>query len=157
MKCNELQVSRIFIFCLDIYISFFFSEGCPIPIDLALLLDSSGSIGRKNWKKVLTFAKDVTDIYDISEKGTHMAIMMYSNDPEISISFDKYKGVHLNGVNIKRDIDNFKWQRGRTFIDRALIDANENLFTEAKGMRTNIRKVSSILIIAVSTATGSQK
>lgn len=114
---------------------------------MALLLDSSGSIGRRNWKKVQKFAKDVVDIYDISEKGTHIAILPYSTNPVIEIKFNKYKGAQLNGVNIKRDIDNFKLQRGLTFIDKALKLANEELFTEEAGMRKNIRKVRFFLSI----------
>lgn len=46
--------------------------GCPIPIDLAFILDSSGSIGRKNWVKVKAFVKGIIDFYDVSERGTHV-------------------------------------------------------------------------------------
>jgi len=87
------------------------------------------------------------DSFDISEKGTHIAIMIYSSIPEVKIKFNTYTGAQLNGVNIKRDIDHFKWQRGRTFIDRALTMANENIFTEEAGMRRNVRKVNNMLSI----------
>ena len=80
-------------------------------------------------------------MYDISENGTHIAIMMYSTTPEIMMKFNKYKGTQLNAVNVKRDIDTFRLQRGLTFIDKALDVANKQIFTEEAGMRKDVRKV----------------
>merc|ERR1712212_879963 len=80
-------------------------ETCSEPIDLVLVLDSSGSISKKNWQKVKDFAKDLIDQYDISEGGTHIAIITYSTVPKINIKFNSYRGAQLNAVNIKRDID----------------------------------------------------
>ncbi|EDO36208.1 predicted protein [Nematostella vectensis] len=66
------DVSPLHISVIEFYPMTSFPGGCPIPIDLALVLDSSGSIGRRNWVKVKRFAKDVIDYYDVSEKGTHI-------------------------------------------------------------------------------------
>ncbi|XP_048583307.1 uncharacterized protein LOC5512020 isoform X1 [Nematostella vectensis] len=127
------------------------TKGCPIPIDLALLLDSSGSIGRRNWVKVQKFAKSIVDIYDISEQGTHFAIIAYSTSAVVEIAFNKYTGVERNAVNIKRDIDEFKLQRGLTFIDKALALADSKVFTVEGGMRTDRKKVALVLTDGIQT------
>ncbi|XP_048583231.1 uncharacterized protein LOC5507629 isoform X2 [Nematostella vectensis] len=126
-------------------------RGCPIPIDLALVLDSSGSIGRRNWVKVKRFAKDVIDYYDVSEKGTHIGIVMYSTDASVKMHFNKYSGAEMNNVNIKRDIDELRLERGLTFIDKALKISAEKLFTEKNGMRLNRKKVALVLTDGIQT------
>jgi hypothetical protein len=58
------------------------------------------------------------------------------------IKFNKYTGAQLNSLNIKRDIDTFRLQRGLTFIDKALLLAEKEIFTVESGMRQDRRKVS---------------
>jgi hypothetical protein len=124
------------------YILLFFFAGCPSQIDLALLLDRSGSIDEVEWRKVAHFAKDAVDLFEVSEEGTHMAIVDYSNDADVIFDFQKYTGAYRNTVNLKREIDNIpKPEHGQTFIDKALKVANERVFLESKGMRKDVKKV----------------
>jgi len=112
-----------------------------MPLDLALLLDMSGSIGSDDWKKIIQFSKDVVDTFDISEKETHIAFILYATKVIVEVNFNQYKGVDLNPVSIKRDIDNFKQEKGLTFIDKALIAADTLVFTKEAGMREKAQKV----------------
>ena len=38
-------------------------------MDLAFLLDASGSIGRENYQRVKTFVSDIIDYFAVSQKG----------------------------------------------------------------------------------------
>ncbi|XP_048586305.1 integrin alpha-X [Nematostella vectensis] len=107
------------------------------PIDIAFLLDASGSMGWRTWGKIKNYAKSIVDMGDIS---THVGIITFSTDPVIDIPFDKYKGVEMNAVNIKSDIDEQRRQKGYTFIDKALTLADKSLFTEEAGMREDSLK-----------------
>lgn len=66
---------------------------------------------------------------------------MYSNDASVLLHFNKYKGADLNNVNVKREIDNLRLERGLTFIDKGVILAEKEMFIEAKGMRPKRKKV----------------
>ncbi|XP_032237299.1 collagen alpha-1(XII) chain [Nematostella vectensis] len=121
------------------------------PIDIAFLLDASGSIGRRSWEEIKNFVKSIVDMCDISDQGTHVGIITFSTDPVIDIAFDKYKGVEMNAVNIKRDIDELRRKKGYTFIDKALTLADKSLFTQEAGMREDSQKVAVLMSDGIQT------
>lgn len=59
---------------------------CKAKADVVFIIDGSGSIeisGKGNFKKVLDFVKDLTRSFDVSKEGTHVGIVLYSNDAEV--------------------------------------------------------------------------
>ena len=57
-------------------------------MDLGFIIDGSGSIemsGKGNFKKVLDFVKDLTRSFDVSNEGTHVGVIVYSNEPKVRI------------------------------------------------------------------------
>lgn len=122
------------------------TEGCPIPLDFAMIVDTSGSISRRNFKKLIKFIQDMLDGFDISEKGTHIAVVGYSTNASVALRFNDFSGAFLNSANLKRAIsNNIKHSRGYTYIDKALKLANTDVFSAKGGMRPNVTKVSKCL------------
>ena len=119
------------------------TEGCPIPLDFAMIVDGSGSISRRNFIKLKDFMQDLLDGFDISEEGTHIAVIEYSTQASLKIKFNDFSGARLNAANIKRKILGIKREKGYTYIDKALRLANNDVFSEKSGMRPNVTKVSS--------------
>ena len=124
------------------HISLTSTEGCPIPIDFAMIVDTSGSISRRNFKRLLEFIEDMLDGFDISDKGTHIAVIEYSTDASVQLRFDDFSGAHMNAANLKRKIRKIPHARGYTYIDKALKLANTEVFSPSGGMRPNVPKVS---------------
>ncbi|XP_067022316.1 A disintegrin and metalloproteinase with thrombospondin motifs adt-1-like isoform X5 [Acropora muricata] len=120
-------------------------EECPIPIDFAMIVDASGSISRRNFAKLLEFIEKMLDGFDISEKGTHIAIVEYSTKPTVQIKFNEFSGAYLNAANLKRKIRRIRQSRGFTFIDKALRMASTEIFAEENGMRPNVTKVALVM------------
>ncbi|XP_074624580.1 SCO-spondin-like isoform X4 [Acropora palmata] len=120
-------------------------EECPIPIDFAMIVDASGSISRRNFAKLLEFIEKMLDGFDISEKGTHIAIIEYSTKPSVQIKFNEFSGAYLNAANLKRKIRKIRQSRGFTFIDKALRMASTEIFAEENGMRPNVTKVALVM------------
>ena len=118
------------------------TEGCPIPLDFAMIVDASGSISRRNFKKLLDFIQDLLDGFDISEEGTHIAVIEYSTKASVQIKFNDFSGAQLHAPNIKRKIRRIPHSRGYTYIDKALKLANTSVFSEEGGMRPGVTKVS---------------
>ncbi|XP_032237248.1 collagen alpha-1(XII) chain [Nematostella vectensis] len=108
-------------------------------------------MGRRTWGKIKNYVKSIVDMGDISDQGTHVGIITFSTDPVIDIPFDKYKGVKMNAVNIKRDIDELRRKKGYTFIDKALTLADKSLFTQEAGMREDSQKVAVLMSDGIQT------
>lgn len=107
-------------------------------MDIAFVIDSSGSIGRTNWEKMKRFLKALVSRLDVSPSATHIAAIAYSNNPEVVMRFNGVQGT--NQVN--QLLDGMRHQRGFTYIDKALLLANSDLFQSSTGMRSNVPKVS---------------
>lgn len=62
---------------------------CKAKVDLGFIIDGSGSIersGKGNFKKVLSFVKDLTRSFDVSKEGTHAGVMLYSDEPKVGVA-----------------------------------------------------------------------
>ena len=111
---------------------------CSSAVDIAFIIDSSGSIGKRNWERMKRFLKALVSKLDVSDSATHVAAIAYSNNPEVVLQFRSYQGT--DEVNL--EFDRMPLQRGYTYTDKALELANNNLFQTANGMRPNVPKVS---------------
>ncbi|XP_020632434.1 coadhesin-like isoform X5 [Orbicella faveolata] len=120
-------------------------EGCPIPLDFALIVDTSGSIGRRDFKKLLDFIEEIVDEFDISEDGTRIAIVEYSTNPSVQVKFNDFSGAALNAANLKRKVRKIPHNRGKTYIDKALAMANRDVFSAKGGMRPDVLKVALVM------------
>lgn len=110
---------------------------CKEAIDLAFILDESGSIVDRNWEIMKDFTEALVQSFDISDQGTHVAALMFSNDAEVLIRFNDFTGPNNNAESVSRRIRSFGRSGigGQTFINKALDLANSDVFTEANGMR----------------------
>ena len=112
-------------------------------MDVAFIIDSSGSIGRKNWERMKRFVKSIVSQLDVSSSATRTAAVVYSTNPEVVILFSNFQGTD----SVNRVFDAMRWQRGYTYTDKALLLANRVLFQTSSGMRLNVPKVSNLVVI----------
>lgn len=112
-------------------------------MDFAILVDTSGSISRRNFKLLLTFIRSIVDGFEVSEDHTHIAIVEYSTEATVQLKFNTLPGRKLNKQNVRKIVQAIPHKRGHTYIDRALRRANDELFTIKGGMRDDVRKVRS--------------
>lgn len=125
---NKLKYIRIFC-CLFAV--------CSKPADVGILLDASGSIGRKRWIKVVEFTKTLVDAFNVSSKGSHIAILLYATKTKIEVAFDSFQGSEWNAKNIKDKLDAVDYNdwKGLTYIDRGIKKASDELFQYNRGLR----------------------
>jgi len=110
---------------------------CRKRLDLALLIDGSGSInayGRGNFGRCLDFVKRLVASFSISPTQTRVGIVLFSTRAWLIANF---RG-HRNKQSLLRAISRIRYPRGGTKIGRALRFARYRLFRR----RTNRRKVS---------------
>ena len=68
---------------------------CNVPLDFAILVDTSGSISRKNFKVLLRFIRSLVDSFEVSEDHTHVAIIGYSTRASVQLNFNDLPGSKL--------------------------------------------------------------
>lgn len=110
---------------------------CKQPIDLGFILDESGSIVNRNWEIMKDFTETLVRSFEISDRGTRVAALMFSNDPTMLIRFNDFTGANNNADSVSRKIQSFgrSGVGGQTWINKALDMAYNVMFTEANGMR----------------------
>lgn len=114
---------------------------CKATVDLAFIVDSSGSIGRRRWPQMLKFVKDVISKFNVGPDGTRVAVLAYSTSPKVEFTFNTLSGADITEEEYGKLIDRIRLQRGFTYIDKALKMANEQLFITSAGMRPAVSKV----------------
>ena len=111
---------------------------CRSVVDIAFVIDSSGSVGRRDWERMKRFVKSIVSKLDVSSSATRIAAVAYSTNPEVVMLFRNFQGTD----EVNRLLDRMRWQRGLTYTDRGLLFADSRLFQLSNGMRQNVRKVS---------------
>ena len=114
---------------------------CEAVADVAFLVDSSGSIGRRNWVKMLDFLKDMVRAFNVGPDKTHIAVIAYSTKAKVELKFNTLTGSAITEEGYNTLISKIRFQRGFTFIDQALILAETDVFTPAGGMRREVPQV----------------
>jgi Mg-chelatase subunit ChlD len=117
---------------------FYIFSGCAVgALDLAFVLDDSGSVDDEEFGDVIKFVTYMIDAFPgISARGTRVGVVMFSTDAEISIAFDRY----YQRKQLIAAVEGLTRKRGKTFINTGLDKANE-LFTPARGSRNDASKV----------------
>lgn len=127
------------VFLLQLQVSFLTTHAavCPFAIDVAFLLDSSGSIGQKNYLAMKGFINEVIDHFHISPKDTHVGVVSFSDQAQTEIRFTSKQTVDA----IKSSVLNISYQSGATHTDLGLNKVHTDLFSAQGGMRTNVPHV----------------
>ena len=124
-------------------------KACDTIVDVAFLLDSSGSITGRDWKLLLDFVKSLVEAFNVSSSGSHVALISYASHAVVNLRFNTLTGDKLNPLEINKIVDKTGHHKGYTYMDRALELADKEIFSERGGMRQAVRKVLQCLSSAV--------
>lgn len=120
---------------------------CSARVDLAFLMDASGSIGEWDFQKERDFVKAMASSFTFARDQTLAAVITYNNKAYLDIPF----GRHLNTDSFRLEVDQIRYTLGQTRIDKALAAAAEKVFAPGKGTRQGFPKVIVILTDGVQT------
>lgn len=111
------------------------------PLDLGIMIDASESVTNENWPFMLEFVSAVVHSFDISARGTHIGLIVFSRDAAITLYFNTLQEHNLTATNVTKVVNNLQYKDGWSRFDLASLLAEEELFNEATGMRNEISKV----------------
>ena len=90
---------------------------------------------------MLDFIWEMVKAFNVGADKTHIAVVAFSTNAVVEFKFDALTGPSVTEEGYKRLIYRVRYQRGFTFIDKALLLADREVFTTAAGMRPELPQV----------------
>ena len=103
-----------------------------MPLDIAFVVDASGSVGMRSFQVVKTFLKEFTRYFNVSVNETHFACLHYDHRVFEDFSFKDTE--FYDPVALENKIGNMTYPKGATLTDKALRVA-ETFFSTDNGAR----------------------
>ena len=147
---------------------------CPVKTDLIFVLDSSGSVGETNYRRVINFVAEFTMKMSIGRSENRVGVIIFGNEARVVINLGRY---HKKNILIHTINNSIPYLRGSTNTPDALCklvslveaEARENAlhiavlltdgkptafinpcnYTSTKAAGDKIRNMSNILIYAI--------
>lgn len=120
-------------------------------IDLAFVLEGSKNVTPKAFEGFKKFVKSSIDNMLVSESGTRVAVVEYSDESTVKI----YLNDSTNPSLVKNAVDRIQPSRGDgVATDKALRQVADQVFSSRKGSRPGIPKV--VVLLTVSKSTGDE-
>ncbi|XP_042071716.1 integrin alpha-M isoform X1 [Haplochromis burtoni] len=110
-------------------------EVCPPRVDIAFLLDGSGSVSSGDFQTMKKFVKDL--IQSFLSIDAQFSVSQFSRSPQVHFYFKKFS----SSGSVATDIDGISQHRGATFTAKAIKHLVENVFTSHRRSRPDVKKV----------------
>ncbi|GAB1606676.1 uncharacterized protein LOC115210527 [Argonauta hians] len=120
---------------------------CYATADIVFVLDSSASVGYKNFHKILAFVEKLVDKFEIGPKHMQIGALSFNSRPHLEFHLNKFHSKQ----DIKKAISTIRYTIGNTFTDQAINFMHYHMFTHANGARTNVPKIGVIITDGEST------
>ncbi|XP_067665688.1 uncharacterized protein [Haliotis asinina] len=116
-------------------------DDCKGQLDLAFIIDSSGSIYFTDYITMLMFIQNITRALDFGPDATRFAAVVYGTLSQVSFYFDTYS----NKSQVVDAIVRIKKDDGGTHTFDAIDLATEEVFNPTHGARPGVPKVAILL------------
>lgn len=126
-----------FLFAIP-FIKYSRSNQIECNIDLAFLIDQSGSLSVRDFKSAISFVESLTDRFIISPLNTRLAFVSFDDLPRIDLLFKNEAST--NATLFKARINNIKRKFGNTRTDLGLGVIRNHVFNPLNGSRLNAPK-----------------
>ncbi|XP_078377848.1 cuticlin-6-like [Oculina patagonica] len=121
------------------------------PVDVAFIIDSSGSIGATNYQYQKNFVKAVAKSFGVAPGKSRAAMVLFGTSAAVQARFGQYTTMEEFG----RAVDALPYdESGSTRIDKALDVAATEIFPEA---RADVPKIAVLITDGVQTQTADAK
>jgi len=108
-------------------------------MDIAFVLDGSGSVGSANWDLMIQFVLDLVRDLPVSVSEVHIAFVTFSTNAQVEYYFNRYYDV--NGYEFERTMRDIRYPAGNTNTAAALRLLMDDVFQTRNGHRTSAEKI----------------
>ena len=99
------------------------NKTCTKVVDIAMILDESGSIGYSDFQDIKKFVGDVISHFSVTPFGAHFAAVKYSSSPREVFSLTKY----TDAAQLHIAVQNMNYKGGSTYTGQALEMVQQNV------------------------------
>ncbi|XP_019218193.1 integrin alpha-M isoform X3 [Oreochromis niloticus] len=110
-------------------------QECLLQVDIAFLLDGSGSVSYGDFLTMKTFVK--TLIQSFLSNDAQFSVSQFSTFPQVHFYFKKF----FSAGSMTTEIDGIRQLGGSTYTAKAIRHVVNNVFTPQTGSRPNVKKV----------------
>ena len=119
-----------------LFISISAKERCVNNLDVAVLLDSSGTM-KSAYKHAKEFIKTFADYYHLGINSTHIGVITFSEKAYLNVPFN----THQKHAPFNEDVNSIPFLGYRTRLDLAFKMADERLYSPQYGARKDAEKI----------------
>ncbi|EYC00484.1 hypothetical protein Y032_0115g496 [Ancylostoma ceylanicum] len=112
------------------------NEICPPLLDIAFVLDASGSI-EEIYSEQVRWTASLSDVLPIHQDAVRLAMIQYAGYPLTEFTLNSYS----DRDEVVRHLQDMNFQSGVTRTGYALKSAEDELFSEDRGARHNASKI----------------
>ena len=116
------------------------AQQCKRPIDIVFAMDASGSMTKSDFLKEKRFIQDLSRMFIISRRGSHVGVIVYSTRASIAVTLKK----HQRWAQFEGAVGRIPFAQGDTRIDLALKKA-QVIFSKSRGGRSRVPKILIVL------------
>ncbi|EDO40322.1 predicted protein [Nematostella vectensis] len=77
--------------------------------DLAILIESSDSVGAAGFEKAKKFAKDIVNAFKIGTSGTHVSVTTFGASSSVNFNFNSFSSIYRRKSIYRRRVLNFNF------------------------------------------------
>ena len=103
------------------------------PLDIAVMLDSSGSVGSNGWRSMLDFIKLLLNDIPVGPSRNLISLISFGNEATMHFPLSQY----MNKNDISNALDVIPWKNQWTNTSGALREMRRTVFVSAAGDRQN--------------------
>ena len=111
--------SACYVYLIEVCFGAIFISDCSFPIDIALAIDASGSVGNRSFQLVREFLKQFTQHFDVSHT-VRFACLHYDHFVYTDFSFKDEQ--FRNHTNLEEKLQNMSYPSGATLTHQALVE-----------------------------------
>lgn len=132
-KCRNPTITKC---CIE-------SETCINALDLVVVMDSSDSLGIRNFETQKRFVKNLLAKFKLGRNETMLSLINFNTKTQLYIDFMNFTDYSTTASVI----DKIPYVGGFTYTFDALSMANEQVLTESRGMRPIESGVPKVVIV----------
>ena len=117
--------------------------GCRVKSDMIFLMDSSGSVKRKNFRKMKRFVRDFANSLEIAPNATQVGVIVFNDMAWVAFNLSTFS----TKPPLLAEIDSITYNKGYTNTADALCLLLQEGFTEENGARLTDDNVFGIAIV----------
>ncbi|CAI9721272.1 type VI, alpha [Octopus vulgaris] len=110
---------------------------CPAQADIVFILDSSGSVGRANFQKMLRFVETVSKSFNIAPDEVQIGVDTFDSGSRTEFKMNQHK----DQQSLLKAVGKIPTRNGMTHMGEALKRLRETSMSKAAGMRSNVSHI----------------